>query len=153
MPDRPAQVEHRCADGAAVAKILLVDDDHLVLRAVSQLLASKGHQVHQHDSGFGVVENLRRLCPDLLLLDVSMPGLDAKALLPIIDSFRSRGLRDVVVALFSGMDDSYLSSLARRHNASVISKRMSSRALLDCIDALVPRPRSGDKADDARGVA
>ena len=57
------------------AKILVVDDDPLVRDAVAQLLERAGFRVETHDSGFGLVMAIRTHRPDLVLLDVSMPGL------------------------------------------------------------------------------
>lgn len=60
-------------------KILVVDDDILVLEALEELLTASGYVVRVAARGQEALEMLDRECFDLLLLDVVMPkmtGLD-----------------------------------------------------------------------------
>jgi DNA-binding NarL/FixJ family response regulator len=60
---------------------VLIGDDHALIRtAVTSLLARQYHVVGEADNGQTLVEAARRLMPDLVVLDVSMPvlnGIDA----------------------------------------------------------------------------
>lgn len=57
-------------------KILLVDDDVDNLKIVGRLLENEGYQVEAVDSGAKGLNAIDRYQPDLVLLDVNMPGMD-----------------------------------------------------------------------------
>ncbi|HET9962939.1 MAG TPA: response regulator transcription factor [Nitrospiraceae bacterium] len=58
------------------ARILLTDDHALVLEGLRQLLESEFTVVGTGESGQALLEMAPRLSPDVVLLDVSMPGLN-----------------------------------------------------------------------------
>lgn len=55
-------------------KVLVVDDDQNILEAVKFILTSYGFEVHTHSTGFNVVEVVLDFQPDLILLDIRLPG-------------------------------------------------------------------------------
>jgi DNA-binding response OmpR family regulator len=59
-----------------MAKILAVDDDPTLLRFVGDYLEGEGHQVVAADRGAKALKQFFRERPDLILLDVMMPGMD-----------------------------------------------------------------------------
>lgn len=61
-----------------LSKILLVDDDDNI-RTIAQISLEDDYQVEVVSSGLEALEAAARLQPDLILLDVMMPGLDGKA--------------------------------------------------------------------------
>ncbi|MEL6546820.1 MAG: response regulator [Myxococcota bacterium] len=63
------------ATHSTMQKVLVVDDDPLVLRATVSRLQSAGFLVESVDTGYGILEQVARLEPDLILLDVVMRGL------------------------------------------------------------------------------
>ena len=56
--------------------ILIADDDEDVASAVEVNLQLEGYEVHLAHDGIEALEQARKLQPDLILLDVVMPGLD-----------------------------------------------------------------------------
>jgi DNA-binding response OmpR family regulator len=56
-------------------KILAVDDDPTALGALRQILAQKGYAVTLASTGEEALEQLADSTPDLVILDVAMPGL------------------------------------------------------------------------------
>jgi len=56
-------------------KILAVDDDSSALRALRAILTQKGYEVAIAQSGEEALERLDDGSPDLVILDVAMPGL------------------------------------------------------------------------------
>ncbi len=60
--------------GPSTARILVVDDEPLVLRFLERALSSSGYLVDCVDSARNVVERLRREEYDLVLLDIRLPG-------------------------------------------------------------------------------
>ena len=57
-------------------KILVVDDDRNVLFLISELLARENYEVIQASDGLAALDQIRKLLPELAVLDVMMPGLD-----------------------------------------------------------------------------
>jgi DNA-binding response OmpR family regulator len=58
------------------AKIMVVDDDEIVARTIERTLRAGGFQVMVVHSGVEALRVARRNAPDLMVLDVLMPGLD-----------------------------------------------------------------------------
>lgn len=58
------------------AKILVVDDNPLNIELVNDLLDANGFCVYSAQSGEEGVRLARELLPDLVLMDVSLPGMD-----------------------------------------------------------------------------
>lgn len=59
-----------------MACIYVVDDEKDVTWAVERSLTREGHQVVVANSGFQALELMRRRRPDLIVLDIVMPGMD-----------------------------------------------------------------------------
>lgn len=64
-----------------MSKILIVDDEPQIRRILSVLLAEQGFQVAEAVSGEKAIEVASRLRPDVILLDLNMPGMDGLAAL------------------------------------------------------------------------
>lgn len=62
-------------------RILVVDDQQANLQVVSALLSRKGYEVATATNGIDALETLRAHAPDLVLLDMLMPGMDGFELL------------------------------------------------------------------------
>ena len=60
---------------ATKKKILAVDDDATALGALRQILVQKGYEVSTAPNGHEALKVLAASAPDLVILDVSMPGM------------------------------------------------------------------------------
>lgn len=60
----------------ATARLLIVEDEPKIAAAMRDWFVAAGHAVDICDTGDGVVERVRAAPPDLLLLDVMLPGED-----------------------------------------------------------------------------
>lgn len=58
------------------ARILLVDDDLTLAASLKEALERQGHQVLVADRGSKALEAATKMRPELVLLDVMMPGMD-----------------------------------------------------------------------------
>ena len=65
-------------------RILVVDDDTDVLRTTSKTLEEAGYEVDQAQNGRQGIERIWHAKPDLVVLDVVMPGLNGWDLLQAI---------------------------------------------------------------------
>ena len=57
-----------------IQKILLVDDSKTELHVLSELLTKRGYQVRTAENGEDAFKRLSEECPDLIIMDVVMPG-------------------------------------------------------------------------------
>ncbi len=57
-------------------RILVADNDVAVLQTIAWVLKEQGYEVSTASTGQGLLDGLENQSPDLLLLDVSLPGLD-----------------------------------------------------------------------------
>ena len=64
-----------------MARILIVDDEQMVLSSTQRLLASLGYETASVDDATRILDAIREARPDVVLQDVRMPGLDVEALL------------------------------------------------------------------------
>ena len=58
----------------SIQKILLVDDSKTELHVLSELLTKKGYKVRTAENGEEALKRLQEEKPDLILMDVVMPG-------------------------------------------------------------------------------
>jgi len=91
-------------------RILIVDDHPLTRDALSSLLAAGGFDVvGEAADGAAALELAQSLQPDLVLLDLSMPGLDGLSALPRLRAAAPRC--EVVVLTASGTEDNLLAAI------------------------------------------
>jgi DNA-binding response OmpR family regulator len=95
-------------------RILLVDDDALMRRSLAFHLEQAGYQVHTAASAEDAIAFVQHTPPDLVLLDIALPGMDgldalkelkARQNLPVIFLTGRRREFDEVLGLEMGADD------------------------------------------------
>ncbi|MTB73298.1 MtrAB system response regulator MtrA [Arsenicicoccus cauae] len=95
-------------------RILVVDDDLALAEMLGIVLTNEGFDVTHVATGSAAVPAFREVKPDLVLLDVMLPGLDgvevcrrirAESGVPIVMLSARTDTTDVVVGLESGADD------------------------------------------------
>ncbi len=82
-------------------KILIADDDVQILRALSILLRARGYSVVTASDGAQAVDRAVTEHPDLVMLDLGMPGLDGVRVIQAL-----RGWSAVPILVVSGRTDS-----------------------------------------------
>ena len=99
---------------AAARRILVVDDDPMVATTVQRVLRPEGYEVEVALGGAQALEQARAHRPDLVVLDLMMPGVDglevcrqlrANGNLPILMLTARSGTPDRVRGLDTGADD------------------------------------------------
>ncbi|MEA2435454.1 MAG: two-component system, OmpR family, response regulator MprA, partial [Thermoleophilaceae bacterium] len=99
------------------AAVLLVDDDAPIRRMLERTLVAEGYDVAAVADGGAALAQVERSLPDLIVLDVGMPGMDGLA---VTRRLRAKGLpvpillltaRDALAERVAGLDagaDDYL---------------------------------------------
>lgn len=117
-------------------KLMIVDDDPAALEIASSALAKSGYEVVTRGSPIGTSVAIRREGPDVVLLDVNMPGLSGDRLVRLVNPNPNSPWP--VVVLYSGMPQDQLRELARSCGASgAIEKTGDSQHLVDELQKIV----------------
>ena len=85
------------------AKILLVDDDECNLITLEAILGTKGYELHTASNGADACRLAESLSPDLILLDVMMPGMDGFAVCRHIRA--TPGIQSVPIIMLTALND------------------------------------------------
>lgn len=78
-------------------RILLIDDDSNVANYVKFRLQKKGYDLHHIDNGLDGVEAIKNLKPDLVILDMMMPGIDGREVAEIVKEKNLMNLSRIIV--------------------------------------------------------
>ena len=98
-----------------MADILIVEDNEAISRPYAQALEIHGHSVRVAVDGQNLQEEMVRALPDLLLLDIGLPGMDG---LEILRQLREEpGTHDLRVAVLSNYTDRKIVHRALRMDA------------------------------------
>lgn len=85
------------------SKILIVDDDPAGIATLEAILDGEGYQLEFAQNGASALEKAQRLLPDLILLDLMMPGMDGFDVCRRIRS--TPGLAEVPIVILTALDD------------------------------------------------
>lgn len=117
---------------------ILIVDDHADIRQMLRLTLGKSHNLIEADNGVSALELVRAHHPDLVVLDVMMPGeLNG---LQVLDAIRSdSGLIGIKVIMVTarGQASDYKDGMARGADAYFI-KPFSPLQLLSCVKEFLP---------------
>ena len=83
--------------------VLIVDDDPTAREALVAILEGEGYELQQAKDGIWALQMLKRLQPDLILLDVMMPGMTGFEVCRRIRATPS--LAEVPIILLTALDD------------------------------------------------
>jgi DNA-binding response OmpR family regulator len=102
------------AAGGPVRRVLVVEDERTIAEAVAARLRAEGFEVALAGDGPGAVEAARRVRPDIVVLDVMLPGFDglevcrriqAERPVPVLMLTARDDETDLLVGLAVGADD------------------------------------------------
>lgn len=131
-------------------RVLLVDDHPAYLSAIAEALATLRHLtvVGFARSGRDALEQVRRLQPDLVVLDIAMPDLNG---LEVARRLKAQ-IRPIVVVLVSLHDTQAYRSAGASVADGFVAKDALDTDLLPLITTLFPRGSSDDINDAIAGT-
>lgn len=83
-------------------RVLVVDDEPPIRRFLRTSLTAQGYDIVEAEDGTKALEEVRRRSPDLLVLDLGLPGIDG---LEVIRSLRGSGVTLPIIVLSSRVDE------------------------------------------------
>jgi len=119
-----------------MAKILIIDDDVQTTKLLESIVALKGHETVAVHNSMNAVEVANTITPDLILLDIMMPGISGIELCKIFHS--TSDLKDIPVIIVSALDD--IGSKKDAFNAGAkdfLTKPVLPKDLINKIDSLL----------------
>jgi two-component system, OmpR family, alkaline phosphatase synthesis response regulator PhoP len=133
------------------AKILLVDDEPDILEFISYNLEAEGFKVERAGSGEEALEKVKKFIPDLIVLDVMMPGMDG---VETCEKFRAMPqLNNPVIAFLTARGEDYSQIAGFDAGADdYITKPVKPKVLVSRIKALLKRRMAtGNLIQEASG--
>ena len=120
-------------------KILLIDDDLEISAVIKDSLVGAGYQVEIWESGLNAMKTILACKPDLLLLDVMLPGIDGYTLAMQITEHEAT--KDLPIIVPSGLEPS--GAMFRRFSQvkAFMTKPFTPEDLLEkIVQALAKKP-------------
>jgi Response regulators consisting of a CheY-like receiver domain and a winged-helix DNA-binding domain len=117
-------------------RVLLIEDEPNIIEAISFILSRDGWTVHTHSDGTTALEKLRAYPPDVVILDVMLPGRSG---FDILQELRSagEGLADLPVLMLTARGQSKDRELAERLGVThFMTKPFSNADILTSVRAL-----------------
>jgi type II secretory ATPase GspE/PulE/Tfp pilus assembly ATPase PilB-like protein/CheY-like chemotaxis protein len=125
---------------AAQAKVLLVDDEDMLRKVMKDLLEREGYAVVEARDGIEALDQVDRHAPDIVVLDLNLPGLDGYGVLSHLRSRPATQHLPVVVLTAQGDEENEVRVF--EHGADdFLSKPFRARALSARLAAVLGRVR------------
>ena len=114
-------------------KILIIDDNSFIITLIRQILEKARFEVFSCESGERGLEIANQLHPDLVLLDLRLPGIDGHTVLrnlklsnqtknvPVVMLSGDNNMRQIIRCIFDGADDYVL----KPFKGSIMVKKIS----------------------------
>ena len=119
-------------------RVLIIEDEPNIIEAISFILSRDGWHVDSHSNGHDAVSVVRARAPDLVILDVMLPGRSGYEILT--DLRAQPEPQDLPVLMLTARGQARDRELAERAGASrFMTKPFSNADVIDALNALVGR--------------
>ncbi|MFC5172099.1 response regulator transcription factor [Streptomyces mutomycini] len=127
-------------------RVLVVDDDPTVAEVAAGYLERAGYDVEQAEDGPAALERFAALRPDLVVLDLMLPGMDG---FEVCRRMRAQGPVPVIMLTARGDEDDRILGLETGAD-DYVTKPFSPRELVLRVEAVLRRGRRAGSAAPAR---
>ncbi len=122
-------------------KIVIIEDNEVVARLYENKLKAEGNTVHVAFDGAVGLELIKTVKPDLVLLDLMLPGMSGTEVIKEIR--RDHRFTNVPIMAYSSADESVLEQAAAAGSTTIISKNEASfKEILKEFNSLMEACRS-----------
>ncbi|HET9194653.1 MAG TPA: response regulator transcription factor [Vicinamibacterales bacterium] len=115
-------------------RMLIVEDHEIVIEALVKLLGRRYEIVGTLTDGRGVVEEVGRLCPDVLLLDLSIPHVSG---LEVLQRLKARKIPFKAVVLTMHADPCLAVEALKMGASAFVLKESSGRELEEALQLVI----------------
>ncbi|MFI2781022.1 response regulator transcription factor [Streptomyces sp. ALB3] len=133
-------------DGVSHGRVLVVDDDPTVAEVVTGYLERAGYGVERADDGPSALRRFSALRPDLVVLDLMLPGMDG---FEVCRRMRAHGPVPVVMLTARGDEDDRILGLETGAD-DYVTKPFSPRELVLRVEAVLRRSREAGPSSAPR---
>ena len=123
-------------EGAGRLHVLVVDDNVDTAKGMAKLLMLSGHAVSIATSGIDAIEAARGECPEVVLLDIGLPGMDGYE---VAKKFRQEICPNTRIIAISGYGDE---EARRRTKEAGFYHHMVKPVDFDALISLLSQPRA-----------
>jgi two-component system, OmpR family, alkaline phosphatase synthesis response regulator PhoP len=129
-----------------MSSILVIDDEVDILEILKYNLEKEGFEVETASSGAEGIQKATKKIPDLIILDVMMPGMDG---IEVCENLRSmRGFESTLICFLTARAEDYSQIAGLDAGADdYISKPVKPKVLISRINAMLRRKQNVEIAD------
>ncbi|HWH03179.1 MAG TPA: ATPase, T2SS/T4P/T4SS family [Gemmatimonadales bacterium] len=138
--EEPAPPRATGTHGAAALKVLLVDDEDSLRKVMKDLLERDGYDVAEARDGVQALDQVDRVGPDIIVLDLNLPGLDGYGVLSHLRSRPATAGIPVIVLTAKGDEDNEVRVFELGAD-DFLTKPFRARALSARLEAVLGRRR------------
>jgi type II secretory ATPase GspE/PulE/Tfp pilus assembly ATPase PilB-like protein/ActR/RegA family two-component response regulator len=138
--DEPAEPDAEPAANGRGVLVLLVEDEDQLRRVMRDLLEREGYEVAEARDGVQALDQVDRLAPDLIMLDLNLPGMDGYAVLAQLRSRQATSRIPVIVLTAKGDEDNEVRVFELGAD-DFLTKPFRARALSARLEAVLSRRR------------
>lgn len=121
-------------------KILLVDDDEVIRALIKLYLTGLGNfEFWEEGNGQGALNLARRVLPDLVIADLTMPIMDGVMLTIEIRASTHDTLKKVPIIIVTGAGDQFKNSAYDAGANIVLEKPLSRKVMATAMEKLLPK--------------
>jgi len=126
--------------GELAVKVLLVDDEDSLRKVMRDLLERDGYNVSEARDGVQALDQIDRVGPDIIVLDLNLPGLDGYGVLSHLRSRPATASIPVIVLTAKGDEDNEVRVFELGAD-DFLTKPFRARALSARLEAVLGRRR------------
>jgi two-component system alkaline phosphatase synthesis response regulator PhoP len=138
--EEPTPLRRSGPHGRPAAKVLLVDDEDSLRKVMKELLERDGYIVSEARDGAQALNEIDRVGPDVIVLDLNLPGLDGYGVLSHLRSRPATAGIPVIVLTAKGDEDNEVRVFELGAD-DFLTKPFRARALSARLEAVLSRRR------------
>jgi DNA-binding response OmpR family regulator len=112
-------------------RVLVIEDDEYSRDALAHLLAAEGYDAQSAHDGEAGIDKARKINPDVIVLDLNLPGIDGKQVIKMIRGDQS--LASIPILVVTGDDDKEAQAAVQMGADGYLTKPLEFDALISAI--------------------
>lgn len=120
-------------------KILIIDDEPHIIRALSLLLERAGYEVLSARNGADGLAKLHAECPDIAIIDMMMPRVTGLELLGLWNDQKAATEDTQFIMLTASCDEEIKDGIEKFDHVKLVAKPFSPRHILNVVEDVATR--------------